>query len=69
MPPPPRLTRHFPAKMTDAGYRQLRAFAADAGLTEGEALSFVFENLSWLLDDATLMHRLAAFKDRLPPAD
>ena len=69
MPPPPRLTRHFPAKMTDAGYRQLRAFAADAGLTEGEALSFVFENLSGLLDDATLMHRLAAFKDRLPPED
>jgi len=69
MPPPPRLTRHFPAKMTDAWYRQLRAFAADAGLTEGEALSFVFENLSGLLDDATLMHRLAAFKDRLPPAD
>jgi len=69
MPPPPRLTRHFPAKMTDAGYRQLRDFAAQSGLTEDEALSFVFENLSGLLDDATLMHRLAGFKDRLPQAD
>ena len=55
--------------MTDAGYRQLRAFAAQSGLTEDEALSFVFENLSGLLDDATLMHRLAGFKDRLPQAD
>ena len=55
--------------MTDTGYRQLRTFAAQAGLTEDEALSFVFENLAGLQDDASLMHRLAGFKSRIPQAD
>ena len=55
---PQRLTRRFPARMTEAGYRRLRAFATEAGLSEGEALSFVFENWGSITDDEALGHRL-----------
>jgi len=69
MPASPRLTRHFPVKMTDTGFRRLKSFSAETGLSEDEALSFVFENLTGLLDDAALMHRLAAYKERLKNND
>jgi len=41
-----RLTRRFPVAMTEDGYRRLKKFSAEAGLDEGEALSFLFENFS-----------------------
>lgn len=44
-----RLTRRFPAAMTEDGYRRLRRFAQEAGLEEGEALSFVFEHLDSIM--------------------
>ena len=57
-----RLTRRFPAAMTEAGYRRLKRFAAESGLEEGEALSFLFENLDSVTDTEVLLHRLRLFK-------
>jgi len=64
MPKRIQLTRRFPAAMTEASYRRLKRFAADTELSEGEALSFVFENLDGLLDADTLPHRLRAFRNQ-----
>ena len=44
MPKRFRLTRRVPIAMTEDAYRRLKSFAAEAGLDEGEAISFVFEN-------------------------
>ena len=46
MPKRFRLTRRFPVAMTEDGYRRLRRFAREAGLDEGEALSFLFEHFT-----------------------
>lgn len=61
MPKRFRLTRRFPVAMTEDGYRKLRQFAHDAGLDEGEALSFLFENLDSVTDNDALAHRLRLF--------
>ncbi len=61
MPKRFRLTRRFPVAMTEDGYRKLRRFATEAGLDEGEALSFLFENFDSLIDTETLTHRLRLF--------
>ena len=47
--------------MTEDGYRRLRRFAGDAGLDEGEALSFLFENFESVTDSENLSHRLRLF--------
>ncbi len=60
-----RLTRRFPVAMTEDGYRRLRAFAHEAGLDEGEALSFLFENWTSVIDHDTLTHRLRLFNAEL----
>ncbi len=60
-----RLTRRFPVAMTEDAYRRLRAFAREAGLDEGEALSFLFENWSSVIDHETLTHRLRLFNAEL----
>lgn len=65
MPKRFRLTRHFPVAMTEDGYRALRKFAAEAGLNEGEALSFLFENFSSVTDHDNLAHRLRLFNAEL----
>jgi hypothetical protein len=39
--------------MTEDGYRRLKRFAAEAGLDEGEALSFLFENFDSVTDTTT----------------
>lgn len=56
-----RLTRRFPVAMTEDGYRRLRRFAAEAGLDEGEALSFLFENWTSVIDGEALAERLRLF--------
>lgn len=61
MPKRFRLTRRFPVAMTADGYRRLRRFAADAGLDEGEALSFLFEHFDSVIDHDTFAHRLRLF--------
>jgi hypothetical protein len=65
MPKRFRLTRHFPVAMTEDGYRTLRKFAAEAGLNEGEALSFLFENFTSVIDNDNLTHRLRLFNSEL----
>ena len=65
MPKRFRRTRRFPVAMTEDGYRRLKAFAAEAGLDEGEALSFLFENFASVIDQDNLAHRLRLFNAEL----
>jgi hypothetical protein len=60
-----RLTRRFPAAMTEEGFRALRRFQTDTGLEQGEALSFLFENLSAVVDVDELTKRLESFRSAL----
>ncbi|MCH2248718.1 hypothetical protein WG622_05210 [Cognatishimia sp. D5M38] len=61
MPKRFRLTRRVPIAMTEDAYRRLKSFAAEAGLDEGEAISFVFENFDGITDEEGLLHRLRRF--------
>ena len=65
MPKRFRLTRRFPVVMTEDGYRRLRGFARDAGLDEGEALSFLFEHFDSVIDVDNLTHCLRLFNSEL----
>ncbi|MGH1367042.1 MAG: hypothetical protein ACRBCL_00390 [Maritimibacter sp.] len=65
MPKRFRLTRRFNTAMTEDGYRRLKRFAHDAGLDEGEALSFLFEHFDSVTDEDTLTHRLRLFNTEL----
>ena len=65
MPKRFKLTRRFPVAMTEDGFRRLRRFAAEAGLDEGEALSFLFENSDSVTDNENLTHRLRVFNSSL----
>jgi hypothetical protein len=51
--------------MTEDGYRKLKSFAREAGLDEGEALSFLFENFTSVIDHENLGHRLRIFNSEL----
>lgn len=61
MPKRFRMTRRFPVSMTEDGYRRLKTFSREAGLDEGEALSFLFENFSSVVNQDNLDHRLRLF--------
>jgi hypothetical protein len=65
MPKRLRLTRRFPVAMTEDGYRRLKRFATEAGLDEGEALSFLFENFSSVINEDNLTHRMRLFNAEL----
>ncbi len=65
MPKRFRLTRRLPVAMTEDGYRRLRQFSSDAGLDEGEALSFLFENFGSVIDQENLTARLRLFNSEL----
>lgn len=65
MPKRFRLTRRFPVAMTEDGYRRLKRFAADVGLDEGEALSFLFENFDSVMNEENLTARLRLFNSEL----
>lgn len=65
MPKRFRLTRRPPLAMTEDSYRRLKRFAADAGLDESEALSFLFEHFDSVIDAETLGHRLRLFTQDL----
>ncbi len=60
-----RLTRRFPCAMTEDGYRRLRRFSNEAGLDEGEALSFLFENFNSVINEENLTARLRLFNSEL----
>ena len=65
MPKRFRLTRRFQIGMTEDGYRRLKRFAAEAGLDEGEALSFLFEHFDSVTNEEVLTHRLRLFNAEL----
>ncbi len=65
MPKRLRLTRRFPVAMSEDGYRRLRKFAQEAGLDEGEALSFLFENFGSVIDHDKMTTRLRLFNAEL----
>ena len=65
MPKRSRLTRHFTVGMTEDGYRRLRKFSQEAGLTEGEALSFLFEHFDSVTNEDNLVARLRLFNSEL----
>ena len=65
MPKRFRLTRRFPVAMTEDGYRRLRKFASEAGLDEGEALSFLFENFDAVTDEEKLAQKMRLFNSEL----
>ena len=65
MPKRFRLTRRFNAAMTEDGYRRLKKFAADAGLKDGEALSFLFEHFDSVTHEDNLTARLRLFQAEL----
>ena len=65
MPKRLRLTRRLNLAMTEEGFRRLKRFAAEAGLDEGEALSFLFENFDSVTNTENLTHRLRLFNSEL----
>ena len=65
MPKRLRLTRRPHIAMTEDGYRRLKRFAKEAGLDEGEALSFLFENFDSVTDHDNLTHRMRLFNAEL----
>jgi len=65
MPKRFRLTRRFQVGMTEDGYRRLRRFAQEAGLDEGEALSFLFEHFDSVTNAENLTARLRLFNSEL----
>lgn len=65
MPKRFRLTRRFPVAMTEDSYRKLRGFAREAGLDEGEALSFLFENFKSVINEDKLTRKLREFNSEL----
>jgi len=65
MPKRLRLTRRPNLAMSEDAYRKLRALSREAGLDEGEFLSFLFENWSSVADHTNLTHRLRLFNAEL----
>ena len=59
------LPRRFPVAMTEEGYRRLKKFSTEAGLDEGEALSFLFENFNSVMNEENLIARLRLFNAEL----
>lgn len=58
-------TRRVNLALTERGWRNLKKFASDAGLDEGEAVSFLFENFNSVMNEDNLTHRLRLFNAEL----
>jgi hypothetical protein len=65
MPKRLRLTRRVPIAMSEDAWRRLKRFADEAGLDEGEALSFLFEHFDSVTHQENLTHRLRLFNAEL----
>lgn len=65
MPKRLRLTRRVNLAMTEDAWRRLKKFSAEAGLDEGEAISFLFENFGSVTDEENLVARLRLFNAEL----
>ena len=65
MPKRLRLTRRVNLALTEDAWRRLKKFSQEAGLDEGEALSFIFENFDSVMDEENFGHRLRLFNAEL----
>ena len=65
MPKRLRLTRRPNIAMTEDGFRRLRSLSREAGLDEGEFLSFVFEHWSSVINEEKFVARLRVFNTEL----
>ncbi len=65
MPKRLRLTRRPNIAMSEDGYRRLRSLAREAGLDEGEFLSFLFENWGSVINEEKFIARLRIFNSEL----
>ncbi|QBY01505.1 hypothetical protein E2K80_12870 [Rhodophyticola sp. CCM32] len=65
MPKRLRLTRRPNLAMSEDGFRRLRMLSAEAGLDEGEFLSFLFENWNSVTNQENLTARLRLFNSEL----
>ncbi len=65
MPKRLRYTRRLNISLNEDAFRRLRKFSEEAGLTQDEALVFLFENFGSVTDPEALPHRLRLFKAEL----
>ena len=65
MPKRLRLTRRPHIAMTEDGYRKLRRLSDEAGLDEGEFLSFVFEHWGSVINEENFIARIRLFNSEL----
>ncbi len=65
MPKRLRLTRRPNIAMSEDGYRKLKALSREAGLDEGEFLSFFFENWNSCINEEKFVARIRLFNSEL----
>ena len=65
MPKRLRLTRRTNIATTEDGYRKLRSLSNQAGLDEGEFLSFLFENWGSVINEDKFLTRIRIFNSEL----
>lgn len=61
MPKSYRLTRRFPAAMTEDAHRVLRRVARETGLSHNMVLTFLLEELDHITEKDRYVHRLRLF--------
>lgn len=65
MPKRLRLTRRPNIAMSEDGFRRLRMLSKEAGLDEGEFLSFLFENWTSVINEENFLARIRIFNSEL----
>jgi len=65
MPKRLRLTRRPNLAMSEDGYRKLRSLSVEAGLDEGEFLSFLFEHWGSVIEEGNFTARMRLFNSEL----
>ena len=65
MPKRLRLTRRPHIAMSEDAYRGMRKLADEAGLDEGELLSFLFEHWGSVINEEKFVARLRLFNSEL----
>jgi hypothetical protein len=65
MPKRLRLTRRPHIAMSEDAYRRMRKLADEAGLDEGELLSFLFEHWGSVINEEKFVARLRLFNSEL----
>ncbi len=65
MPKRLRLTRRPNLAMSEDAFRRMRKLSEDAGLDEGEFLSFLFENWKSVINEENFVARIRIFNSEL----